>query len=228
VQSKQRLLRLQPEGGVAVLNLADPEVAAWRKVCRGRPLAAWPEEWLPALRVPGRHNRVNGSLAAAAARALGCSADAACRGLAGFGGLPHRLEMVGEINQRCFYNDSKATTPEAAIAALEAFDAGVWILVGGHAKGGNYAALARAIGACARGVACFGRAAAMLAAELERHAPQVATITAHSLNEGFDWCWRQSQPGEVILLSPGCASFDQYRDFSHRGEVFRTLVEAIR
>jgi UDP-N-acetylmuramoylalanine--D-glutamate ligase len=224
VRCKQRMLTLQGAADVAVLSLTDNEVSRWRSLVRGRLAAPWGEDELPPLRVPGVHNRTNASLAAAAAAELACAEESIRQGLADFAGLPHRLEFVAEIQGRRFYNDSKATTPEAAIAALAAFDAPVWLLAGGYAKGGNYDLLARTVATQARGVALFGQAAGMLHARL-RQSPQTPSYIAEAMEDALHWAWTRSHSGDVILLSPACASFDQFRDFSERGNRFRALVQ---
>jgi UDP-N-acetylmuramoylalanine--D-glutamate ligase len=224
VQSKQRLLTLQSQQDAAVLNLADPEVAGWRTLVRGKVLSPVEEQILPPLRVPGRHNRMNASLAAAAARAIGCSKRAVQQALAGFDGLPHRLQFVAEIEGRRFFNDSKATTPEATMAALASFDAPVWLLAGGYAKGGDYAALAEAIVMRTRGAGLFGAAGPMLRDRLSCSHPELPVCLMDTLDEALAWVWSRSAVGDVILLSPACASFDQYRDFEARGSHYVKLI----
>lgn len=97
-------------------------------------------------------------------------------------------------------------------------------MAGGYAKGGDYERLAETIVRQARGAALFGAAGAMLADLIHQRRPGFALVVAERLNEAFAWCYDQSSPGEAILLSPACASFDQYRDYSERGEHFRQLV----
>ena len=114
------------------------------------------------LKVPGRHNRANAALAATVASAAGAARDSIARGLAAFIGLPHRLQVAAEIDGRLFINDSKATTPEAAIAALESMDRPTWILLGGSDKQIDLAPLAAAVARKASGAALFGTVAAKL------------------------------------------------------------------
>src|SRR5207248_1360904 len=156
--AKQRLLTRQPAGGLAVIDPRDAALGGWTSLARGRRLAPIADERLPALAVPGLHNRVNAALAAAAAEALGCAPEAIERGLSQFAGLPHRLALVGEINGRKFYDDSMATTPESAMAAVDTFARGGWFLVGGKDKGCDFGPLADKLARGARGVAFFGAA----------------------------------------------------------------------
>jgi UDP-N-acetylmuramoylalanine--D-glutamate ligase len=224
-RSKQRLLTLQGEDDLAVLNLSDPEVGQWRGLVRGRLVGPFEDRLVPPLLVPGPHNRLNASLAAAAAQALGCSSQAVKEGLSTFAGLPHRLQFAAEIDGRRFYNDSKATTPEAAIAALNSFDAPVWLLAGGYPKGGDYAALAAAIARHAQGTVLFGAAGPMLLDLVLQWRPDCPVHLTQTLDEALAWVVPQARPGESILLSPACASFDQYGDFAERGRHFVKLVE---
>lgn len=228
VAAKRRLIEFQPRDGCAVLNADDPLVANWQNRVRGRVLMVDGDQDLPPLRLPGRHNRRNAACAAAAARAVGCSSQAIRRGLADFSGLPHRLELVAEIEERRFYNDSMATTPESVMAAVDAFGDGAWLLVGGHDKGCDYAPLAARLARDARGVACYGAArekiSALIAGQPSR---RCALASFTTLEEAFGWCWSQSRAGEAIVLSPACASYDQFRDYRHRGETFAAHVRAL-
>lgn len=225
--SKRRLLALQDKAGLAVLNPDCREVSTWASCARGRLLPPVEQEELPPLQIPGEHNRINASLAAAAARGLGCTDDAISRGLREFVGLPHRLQFVAEIEGRRFYNDSKATTPEAAIAALRAFSQPVWMLLGGHAKGGDYEALAASVARRALGVACYGRAGPMLIDLIRSQVPSANCHCGETLADALHWCWISSRAGDVILLAPACASFDQFRDYTDRGEQFGKLARKL-
>ena len=223
--AKKRILAGQRADGLAVLNLDDAEVRRWAPLVRGRLLPAWADDRIPPLRTPGAHNRANAALAAAAVEGLGGDEDSICDALQRFGGLPQRMELMAMVDGRRFINDSAATTPESAIAALQALDAPGWLLAGGSDKGADFAPLVAAIAARARGAALFGAVAAALAQRVRAAAPQLPCCVAATLDEALAWCWRQSQPGDAIVLSPGCASLDQYVNYRARGEHFRTLVD---
>jgi UDP-N-acetylmuramoylalanine--D-glutamate ligase len=226
--AKQQLLREQSDRGVAVLNGGDPIVRSWRDRVRGKVLMVDDHEGLPPLRVPGKHNQRNAACAAAAARAAGCSPAAIRHGLEEFRGLPHRLELVAEVADRRFYNDSMATTPESVMAAIETFAGKAWFLVGGYDKGFDYAPLAARLARETRGVACYGAARDKIAALIERQpAPHCACAAFAALDDALAWCWSRSRAGEAIVLSPACASYDQFRDYRHRGETFAKLARAI-
>lgn len=225
--AKRRILAGQTPGDIAVLNTHDAEVATWLPLVRGRGVTPVPLADVPPLAVPGEHNRVNAACAAAAALAVGRDAATVNRGLRAFRGLPQRLGLVAEIDGRRFYNDSTATTPESTIAALHSLAEPIWLLAGGRSKGFDFAPLAAAIAACARGAAFFGTVRGDLLAAVTARVPGFPCFATEALNEALAWCWRQSRPGDAIVLSPGCASTDQFRHFRHRGERFVELVAAL-
>jgi UDP-N-acetylmuramoylalanine--D-glutamate ligase len=225
VAAKQRLFAGRGAARLAVFNDLDPETASWAASAEGRRLKPWPATQVPDLAVPGAHNRTNAACAAALAEGLGCSRRAIEQGLAGFRGLPHRLELVAEVDGRRFYNDSMATTPESVIAAIHALGARAWFLVGGHDKGLDYRALIARLSSGVRGVAFYGAVRDKLAALAASSSSGCEHGSCAALTEAVEWCWRRSQPGEAIVLSPACASYDQFRDYRHRAAAF---VEAAR
>ncbi len=171
----------------------------------------------PGLR--GSHNRENAAAATAAARALGTDDNRIARGLRDFEGVPHRLELVGERGGVSYVNDSKATNVAAAVRALAAYeDEPVRLILGGSRKGEDFAPLAAALGPNIRSIYVIGETAP----ELARAIPD--TIQAGDLATAVERAAASAQPGEVVLLSPACASYDQFRDFEQRGEEFRRLV----
>lgn len=174
----------------------------------------------------GSHNRQNAALAYAVCRALGLEADELAPGFAGFRGLPHRLEPVAAISGVRYVNDSKATNPAAAARALACFDAVHWI-AGGRAKDTDMRPLAPWLGRVRRAY-LIGEAADSLAESL---APGVETAMCGTLDRAVALASRAAAAdggeGAVVLLSPACASHDQFRDFEARGDRFRALVEAL-
>jgi len=227
VQAKQRLVRDAPEEAVAIFNAADAEVSGWRRLATGTVHGGWASARVPALRVPGEHNRQNAACAAAVAEAAGINEATICSALAEFRGLEHRLQWVGELAGRHFYNDSKSTTPAATLAALKALPGPVWLLVGGHAKGASFDDLARAIADRARGASLFGAAREEIRNCIQVQRAEFEVNSTEQLGDALAWCWARSQPGDSILLSPACASYDQFRDFEARGEAFCRLVRAL-
>jgi UDP-N-acetylmuramoylalanine--D-glutamate ligase len=168
--------------------------------------------------IRGAHNRENAAAATAAARALGISDEQIAQALRTFPGVPHRLEPVGEVHGVRYVNDSKATNVAAAMRALAAYaDEPVHLILGGSGKGEDFGALAAAIGPNVRSVHLIGETADELAAAIPRARRDGDLASALAALD--------PQPGEVVLLSPACASYDQFRDFEERGEEFRRLVQ---
>jgi UDP-N-acetylmuramoylalanine--D-glutamate ligase len=169
-------------------------------------------------RIRGAHNRENAAAATAAARALGVSEEQIAEALRSFAGVPHRLELVRELNGVRYVNDSKATNVAAALRALAAYEEEpVHLILGGSRKGEDFTPLAAAIGPNVRSVHLIGETADELAAAIPRARSEgdLATVLAAV----------DARPGDVVLLSPACASYDQFRDFEERGEEFRRLVQ---
>lgn len=245
--SKQTLFRWQTPDDAAVLNADDPEVSTWpaaaqrlgfgetdpggtgvfavsgsRSEWRVRikgleqtiPLGEW-------LKIPGRHNQQNAAAAIAAALSAAATLPDAKAALESFRGLPHRLQFVIETAGRSFYNDSIATTPESVMMALDAFDRPIILLAGGYDKGIDLAEMSNRISQKVKAVALLGTTAPSLKEHLNRHRfPDSKARICQSLEEAVGWSGEQSQPGDVILLSPGCASYDWFWNFVDRGEQF--------
>ena len=221
-RAKLRIFENQIEEDVAVVPRGFGEIPG-----RGRRVEFGWRDDLPAQpRIPGEHNAENAAAATAAARAAGVPDEAIAQALEAFEGVPHRLELVREIDGIRFVNDSKATNPEAAERALSAYPPGVRLILGGSRKGSSYEALARA--AAERGVAkayLLGESADEIAEALA--AAGVRFTDSGTLEQAIDDAFADAERGEVVLLSPACASYDQFRDFEERGERFRELVEAL-
>jgi UDP-N-acetylmuramoylalanine--D-glutamate ligase len=176
-------------------------------------------------RIPGAHNRENAAAATAAARAAGIDDDAIARALEEFPGVEHRLELVAEIDGVRYVNDSKATNTAAARRALAAYDAPLRVILGGSLKGEDFAPLAEAMQQV-RAAYLIGQAADALEAALQPTG--VTLVGCGDLATAVGRAAADAQPGEIVLLSPACASFDQFRDFEERGEGFRRLVQKLK
>ncbi|MBB4618767.1 UDP-N-acetylmuramoyl-L-alanine--D-glutamate ligase [Sphingomonas abaci] len=226
--SKARLFAMQSAGHDAVIGIGDAPSAA---IARGlsakgehltkiAPGVCMDQSRWPSLQGP--HNAQNALAAIAVARALGLSEADIGRGLESFTGLPHRMERVAERNGVAFVDDSKATNPESAAPALGAFARIHWI-VGGRAKGDDLDACAPWFGHVVRAYT-IGEAGARFAAVLSGKVP---VEEAGTLEVAVARAAAAAGPGEVVLLSPACASFDQFRDYEDRGRAFRRAVEAL-
>jgi len=181
------------------------------------------EDPLPAEPIlPGRHNRANAAAATAAARSAGVADGAIARALREFEGVPHRLELVRERGGVRWVNDSIATNTLAARAGVEAFDAPVRLILGGRAKGEDYGAFARGLPAHVVAIYLVGEAADELAAAFDSAGR--AYQRTETVERAIELAAAESSSGDVVLLSPACASYDQYANFEERGEDFRRLV----
>jgi len=179
---------------------------------------------LPAaeIRLRGPHNLENAAGASAVALAAGLPAAAVAEALRGFAGVPHRLEEVGSVDGVLYVNDSKATNVSAAVRGIESFDDGVHAILGGSLKGGGFEELREPVAARCRACYLIGEAAERLAADLAG-----AGVPLHrcgDLESAVAAARAAAWPGENVLLSPACASYDQFRDFEERGDRFRELI----
>lgn len=173
-------------------------------------------------RVRGEHNRENLAAAILAALAFGIPADGVRRGIAQYGGIAHRLEEVGTVNGVLYVNDSKGTNVDAVVKALQAFDRPLLLIAGGRDKGTGYAPLVSLCRERVRVLLTIGEAAPLIERELGPAAGEL--VHAETLARAVREAAARARPGDVVLLSPACASFDQFANFEERGRVFATLV----
>ncbi len=186
---------------------------------------------LSELSIAGLHNAANALAALALTRALDLSYAPLLTALRDFKGLPHRLEKVAEFDGVAYYDDSKGTNVGATVAALDGYaefaarGARVILIAGGEGKGQDFAPLAEPVSRYARAVILIGRDAELIAGALG--ASGVALVRAGSMEQAVAQARAQAQPGDVVLLSPACASFDMFRNYRHRGEVFAACANNI-
>jgi UDP-N-acetylmuramoylalanine--D-glutamate ligase len=243
---KGRLFATQRSGDFAVLNAEDPVCASYAE---GTPATA---EWFSSRRevlpgaslrgeellldgrvlmkageipIRGRHNVENVLAAAIAAARAGVKPEAIAAAVRTFQAVEHRLEFVRKVSGIDFYNDSKATSVDATLKALDAFAGGLWVILGGKDKGLDYSPLRAPLAAKARAALLIGAAAAKISSQLEGAAPLVDSKT---LDAAIAYAYAGGRPGDTILLAPACASFDQFKSFEHRGEVFKQIVTQLR
>lgn len=250
VEAKARIFHKQTSRDFAVVPDKDPWLEMHESVIQGRALRfGTPADPVPdvclqegsivyrqpdslaeeryetgRVRVPGKHNLENMMSALAAARLCGADPRGIQRAMDTFTGLEHRIEYVGEAEGTRFFNDSKATTVDSVVRALECFEAPVLLLAGGKDKGGSFAALQQPVGRHVRRLFLYGAAAGRMAREL---GGATEIETAGDLEGALAQAWRAARPGEVILLSPACSSFDKFRDYEERGQRFKALVHGI-
>jgi UDP-N-acetylmuramoylalanine--D-glutamate ligase len=225
LDAKKLILKYQKPGDIAVLSESSRELASLTQArsvvysASGRPFE---------LTIPGKHNQFNCQAAWTAAREMGVSFDAAQQAVRDFPGLPHRLQLVHESkNGVRWFNDSIATIPEAAIAALDSFPPrSVLQIVGGSDKGLPFTALAAALCERAKAVLCIGTTGPTIAA-LIADSPTHACAPVYQCGDvatAVTMAIKLATRGDVVLLSTGCASYDQFANFEQRGETFADLA----
>jgi UDP-N-acetylmuramoylalanine--D-glutamate ligase len=175
--------------------------------------------------IPGAHNRENAAAATAAARAAGVDDAAIAEGLRTFAGVEHRLELVRELDGVRYDNDSKATNTAAARRGVAAYDAPLRLILGGSLKGEDFAPLARELPANVRAVYLIGEASDQLAEALDAAGREYTRDG--DLEHALAHAHADAEPGDIVLLSPAAASFDQFESFEERGDTFRRLVERL-
>ena len=229
--AKKNIFRFQSANGVLILNAADERLAEWaQERIPGR------VEWFdPAgepfeLSVPGAHNQANAQAAWAAARTLGLDRSTAADALRAFAALPHRLQCVGDRDGVRYVNDSKCTTSDGAIVALASFPPRkAVIIVGGSDKGVSFDSLGAALAERAKAVIAIGQTQRRIleAVEAHRTGPAPAVATADEFATAFALARSAAAPGDIVLLSPACASYDMFTNYEHRGRAFSDLVRAL-
>ena len=180
-----------------------------------------------ALRIHGRHNAANALAALALAHAAGCALGPMLHGLRDYKGEPHRVESVVVINNVEYFDDSKGTNVGATVAALAGLGAErkLIVILGGVGKDQDFSPLALPVSRFARAVILIGRDAPLISAALENSAATL--LAAASMQEAVNLAARQAQPGDAVLMSPACASFDMFDNYEHRARVFCEAVHAL-
>jgi UDP-N-acetylmuramoylalanine--D-glutamate ligase len=249
LEAKARILRNQTEEDHVVLNADDPAAAGLAQRTRAQKVFFSRSRQLPDglsvtggqvvyrvqhlerdlfsqsdVKLRGGFNLENVLAASATACVLGADFDAIARAVREFRGVEHRLEHVGEVSGVEFYNDSKATSVDATLKALSAFERGVHLILGGKDKGAPYAPLIPLLKSRVREVLVIGAASERIAQELDG---TVDLVQAGDLETATRTAFSRARPSEVVLLSPACSSYDQFQDFEERGRKFKELVEEL-
>jgi len=243
--AKGRLFETMQAEDIAILNAEDPvcvgyaagtaarvewfsgrrKVAAGASLC-GDKLILDGKLLMQAGEIPirGRHNVENVLAASVAAARVGVDRAVIAAAVRTFQAVEHRLEFVRRVSGIDFYNDSKATSVDATLKAVDAFAGGLWVILGGKDKGLDYAVLRDPLAARAHAVLLIGAAAAKIAGALEGALP---LLDCGTLEAAVTYAYTHGHPGDTVLLAPACASFDQFQSYEHRGEVFKGLVRQL-
>ncbi len=226
-KAKARVFENQNRRDTAIINGGD----AWcRRISKGlrakKVLFPSPklERLAASIRLPGRHNIENAMAASAAALALGLSEKSIARGLATFKGVPHRIQTVARKHGVTFVNDSKSTNVDSTSVALKSFEQPLWLILGGQHKGAPYTPLASLVRKNVREILTIGEAAPLIRRDLGKAA---SVMPYRTLDRAVKAAAAKAAPGDIVLLSPACASFDQFRNFEHRGDEFVRLVRRL-
>jgi UDP-N-acetylmuramoylalanine--D-glutamate ligase len=243
--AKGRLFETMQPGDIAIFNADDPVCVAYashtkarvewfsgrHKVESGASLCADKlildgKLLMDAAGIPirGRHNVENVLAASIAAARAGVGRATIAAAVRTFQAVEHRLEFVRNVSGIDFYNDSKATSVDATMKAVDAFKGGLWVILGGKDKGLDYSALRESLAARAHAALLIGAAAKKIAGMLEGAVPLVDSRT---LDAAVAYAYAHGKPGDTVLLAPACASFDQFKSFEHRGEVFKQIVQGL-
>ncbi len=249
IAAKKRLVDLCQPGSLIIRASDDPILSSWQLpagtldqrigLVAAAGVHGWVEDgWLvlspgdktipvlPVNELPlvGSHNIRNALFASSMALHMGVSLDAIQAGLKTYEALPHRCTLVRCLNDVQYINDSKATTPNATMAALIGLEAPVILIVGGSDKGADYTDLGQAIGKYTRAVIGIGQTGPEILAAVPSHHP---AHNAKDLATAINRARILAQAGDIVLLSPACASYDQFENYGHRGEIFTHLVEQV-
>jgi UDP-N-acetylmuramoylalanine--D-glutamate ligase len=242
--AKARLFETQKKSDFAVLNADDPTCVSysartlaeswWFSSTRPVQQGAWHYQGklmfentalLNTDEIPmrGIHNVENSMAAAIVCRLAGARPNAIAEGIRSFPGVEHRLEFVREVNGVRYYNDSKATNVDATVKAIDAFPGGLWIILGGKDKNGDYSVLRERLLHKARRLLLIGAASDKIASQLKG----LPMVQSGTLDNAVQAAARDASPGDIVLLAPACASFDQFENFEHRGRAFKEVVRAL-
>jgi UDP-N-acetylmuramoylalanine--D-glutamate ligase len=245
INAKARLVETMDESGRAILNRDNPLSASFAKRTRAQvvwfsmdgpvPSGFWLQGGEIAgdegvlmntseIRLRGRHNIENVMAAAAACRIAGATPAQIRSAAATFAGVEHRIEFVRNIAGVDYYNDSKATSVDAALKAIDAFPGGLWIILGGKDKGSDYHPMREPLSRKARAALLVGAAAEKIADHLAGALP---IVQCGDIARAVQAAHAHASAGDTVLLAPACASFDQFRSFEHRGEFFKQTVAGL-
>jgi UDP-N-acetylmuramoylalanine--D-glutamate ligase len=243
--AKARLFETQVLGDSAVLNYEDPTCREFARRTKAEVFWFSSQRAVPCgislvrqelvlngkpfmrrgqIRLRGVHNLENVMAAAMMAVLAGVPLSTIGEAVHSFPGVEHRLEFVRSLNSVEYYNDSKATNVDATLKAIDAFPGHLWIILGGKDKGSDYRPLRAPLRDKAKGVLLIGAAADRIEEDLQGAVPLTRVDT---LNKAVEYGRRNAEPGDIVLLAPACASFDQFQNFEHRGRVFKQLVQEL-
>jgi UDP-N-acetylmuramoylalanine--D-glutamate ligase len=241
-KAKARLFETQRDGDMAVLNYEDATCRGfagrtrakvfWFSSAQRVPSGAWlggerlmlnDQPLMPrsGIRLRGMHNVENVMAAALIGHLAGAKLDQIASAVETFPGVEHRIELVRKLDGVEYYNDSKATNVDSTQKAIDAFDGGLWVILGGKDKGSDYRPLGESLARKAKAALLIGAAAPIIESHLKGVLP---LVNCGTLSAALEYARKRATRGDAVLLAPACASFDQFENFEHRGRVFKQLV----
>ena len=237
--AKGNLFRMQLPDSFAVLNQNDAACRSFAGITKATTVWFSPKEihdaqlWLSDaslmpladVPIPGAHNAENVLAAAHVAQLAGVEIEKIAAAVRTFKAVEHRLEYTAMLGGVRYYNDSKATSVDAALKAIDSFESGLWVIMGGKDKGSDYTVLRDPLSRKAKAVLLIGAAAEKIAKDLEG---AVKVIRCGTLSSAVSEAARAAISGDTVLLAPACASFDQFNSYEHRGQVFKQLVKDLK
>jgi UDP-N-acetylmuramoylalanine--D-glutamate ligase len=223
-----KLLTFDSRPGADVARGAFVSADRTELVLRGVP-GAPPEERYPVgdLVIVGNHNLENAMCAYLSARAAGVSVDAVRAGARGYRPLPHRMELVGDRSNVYYYDDSKGTNVASVAASVRGFPRPLVLIAGGVDKGGSYLPMLEALDGVCKGIVLIGQAAPLIRAATVEHRAGYPVVDATDMHDAVRRATELCVPGDAVVLSPACSSYDMFQNFGHRGRVFREAVAAV-
>jgi UDP-N-acetylmuramoylalanine--D-glutamate ligase len=225
--AKGNLFRTQLDSDYAVLNSEDATCRSYAGLTPATVVWFSAENHLmPASEIPirGRHNIENTMAAAAVARIAGIDDSAIAAAVRTFKAVEHRLEFVRKLHGVDYYNDSKATSVDATLKAIDGFDGNLWIILGGKDKGSDYTVLRGPLHSKAHAALLIGAAAPLIRSALEGSVP---LIDSGTIENAIRYAASKAEQGDTVLLAPACSSFDQFQSYEHRGRVFKEIVNQL-
>ena len=239
VAAKSNLFRMQLPGSHAVLNAGDPICRSFAELTVAKPswfshgdiregqvwVGQTPVMPLSEIPIPGLHNAENVIAASHVAYLAGVSLEAIAAAVRTFKAVEHRLELTASIGGVRYYNDSKATSVDAALKAIDSFENGLWVIMGGTDKGSDYTVMREKLHAKANAVLLIGAAAEKITSHLNG---AVRLIQCGTLDRAVAEAAAGARPGDTVLLAPACSSFDQFQNYEQRGQVFKQLVKELQ
>jgi UDP-N-acetylmuramoylalanine--D-glutamate ligase len=227
--AKGNLFRAQKDVDFAVLNEDDPVCRTFAGITPAKVMwfrhtmigSLMPADEIP---IRGQHNVENTVAAAMVSRVAGVPDSTIADAVRTFKAVEHRLEFVRNVNGVDYYNDSKATSVDATLKAMDAFPGKLWVILGGKDKGSDYTLLRNSLHSKARAALLIGAASSIIRSQIKGSVPLIDSAT---LDNAVAEAYRHATPGDTVLLAPACASFDQFQSYEHRGRVFKELVRGL-